>query len=67
MVEGVKNLKSYVPSTDTLEISSDQSPRQKENRETCYRKLDSFLMQIANDVVAKEALLDQATAIRKEK
>lgn len=67
MVESVKKLKSYVRDRDTLEISSDQSPSQKENRESCYRKLDDILEQIANDAVAREALKDRATAGQKQK
>ncbi len=63
----VSKLTSYVRDTDTLEISSDQSPSQKENRESCYRKLDDTLEQIANDAVARAALKDQATASQKEK
>ena len=67
MVEGVKKLKSYVRDTDTLEISSDQSPRQKENRSSCYRKLDDTLEQIAKDVIAKEALIDRAPTSQKQR
>lgn len=67
MVEGVKKLKSYERSTDVLEISSEQSRKQKDNLENCYRKLDGFLMKVANDVVAGETLKDQIAASRKER
>lgn len=66
MVEDVQNLKSYVRSTNVLEISSDQSRRQRENLEICYRKLDDSLGQVAIDGVAKEAARDKVTRSRKD-
>ena len=66
MVQAVKNIKSYVRNKDILEVSSDQSTRQKENLKTRYRKLDGSLIQIATDAVAKEAADYRATLSRKE-
>ena len=63
MVEGVKHLKSYMRSKDILEISSDQSRRQKENLAICYRKLDDTLRQVATDGIAKEAAKDRVTSL----
>ncbi len=66
MVQAVKNLKSYVRNKDILEISSDQSRRQKENLKTCYQKLDGSLIQVATDGVAKEVADHRATLSPKE-
>ena len=54
MIEDVKSLKSYVRSKDALEISSEQSTRQKQNLDICYRRLDDSLRQVATNRVARE-------------
>ena len=63
MVEGVKQLKSYMRSKDILEISSEQGRRQKENLAICYRKLDDTLRQVATDGIAREAAKDRVTSL----
>ena len=66
MVEGIKNLKSYMRSKDLLEVSSDQSRRQKENLAICYRKLDDTLRQVATDGIAREAARDKLTTLSRK-
>ena len=66
MVEGVKNLNSYMRSKDVLEISSDQTRGQKANLAICYRKLDDTLRQVAIDGIAREAAKDKVTIPRKD-
>lgn len=67
MIEVVKNFNSYVWRTEVLEISSDKGRRQTANLNSCYQKLDGSLMQVANDVVAKEARNHEAADSRKDR
>lgn len=67
MIEVVKNFNSYVWRTEVLEISSDKGRRQTANLNSCYQKLDGSLMQVANDVVAKEARNHEAAVSRKDR
>ena len=62
MVEKIRKLNSYNEMKGVLEITSDETPKQQRNVDIAYRKLDSSLKKVANEIIAKEDAESARTA-----
>lgn len=55
MAEVLRRSNYYVQKTDASTVSSQEHVKQKDNTQSCFRKLNHFLREIAKEVVSNEA------------
>lgn len=56
MAEDLRRSDYYVQKTDTITVSSQEHVKQKENTQSCFRKVNHFLGEVAKEVVSNEAV-----------
>jgi peptidyl-tRNA hydrolase ICT1 len=61
---GIKSSRYYAGKSASLLIQSDDSRKQAQNRDTCFRKLHELLVEVGRQAVPGETSADQSTRVK---
>jgi peptidyl-tRNA hydrolase ICT1 len=61
---GIKSSRYYADKSASLLIQSDDSRKQAQNRDTCFRKLHELLVEVGRQTVPGETSADQSARVK---